>query len=146
MKPDVIFALEGAMWPALLVAGNGVVLMSNQAAHDVFTTSLEGDPVQFAAIWAPENGNSAAVFMTQWETTRLPLLDLKFRGPTGSEKIYSTAVSLLESGGNKWFVFQLLSVVKPALKRMTESGTEFHAAPIDSAALKQRLAALLQEP
>ena len=145
MKPEVIFALEGASWPALLVGGDGAVLMANPAAHEVFTTSLEGEPPQLASIWAPENGNSAAVFLTQWENTRPPLMELKFRGPTGPEKTFPTAIAMLESDGNKWFVFQLLSLPKAfASHRPVESVTEFRAAPTGDAALKQKLDCVMQ--
>jgi len=139
-KPEVIFALEGAAWPALLVAGNGAILMSNPAARETFAGSLEGEPPQLASIWAPENGNSAGVFLEQWEAKPTPVLPLKFRGPTGPEHTYTTSIAKLENNGNKWFVIQLLNPVKgtPALHPAESSG-EFH-----DVALKQKLDCVLQ--
>ena len=143
IKPEVIFALENAAWPALLVAGDGAVLMANQAANNLFTSSLEVDPPQLASIWAPENGNSAAVFLTEWENSRQPLTELKFRPPTGSEKTFATAIAMIENDGNKWFVFQLLprNVTAP---RPVETVTELRTGPTGDAALKQKLDCVLQ--
>ena len=35
MKPEIVFGLEGAAWPALLLNANCVVLRSNTAATDM---------------------------------------------------------------------------------------------------------------
>ena len=49
MKPEVVFGLEEAAWPALLVNADGAVLMFNAAAKSVFGAALDGNP----AIWRP---------------------------------------------------------------------------------------------
>jgi hypothetical protein len=56
MKPEIVFGLEGAAWPALLLNANCVVLRSNTAATDMFGEALAGEMPQLLAIWSPENG------------------------------------------------------------------------------------------
>ena len=36
MKPEVVFGLESAAWPALLVSAGGAVLLTNAAAQKFF--------------------------------------------------------------------------------------------------------------
>jgi len=43
MKPEIIFGLESAPWPALLVDGNGVVMRANSASTTAFGGALSGD-------------------------------------------------------------------------------------------------------
>ena len=62
MKPEVVFGLENAAWPALLVNAGGVVLRANAAATKVFGAALSGDTPLLSAIWSPENGGTADRF------------------------------------------------------------------------------------
>jgi len=54
MKPEIIFGLESAPWPALLVDGNGVVMRANSAAATAFGGALSGDAPLLSAIWPAE--------------------------------------------------------------------------------------------
>ena len=142
MKPEVVFGLENAAWPALLVNVGGAVLMSNDAAKAVFGAALDGPPAQLAALWSAANGSAAADFLAQWEKSRLPQMELKFRAAGGLEKKFSTAIARLASDGGKWYVLQLLPLPEiPA--SLVESQTEFRNATGD-AALKQKLECVLQ--
>ena len=40
MKPEVVFGLENAVWPAVLVNGSGVVLLTNAAAPRLSVAAL----------------------------------------------------------------------------------------------------------
>src|ERR1035437_2594422 len=145
MKPEVVFGLESAAWPALLVNAGGAVLMFNTTASMVFGAALEGNPAQLASIWSPANGRSAADFLAQWEISPVPPAELKFRAVGSPEKKFSTAMALLANEGGKWFVLQLLSLPEiPATAKPAESQMEFRNAPTGDAALKQKLDCVLQ--
>lgn len=65
MKPDVVFGLENAAWPALLVNAGGSILLANAAAKTTFGAGIGADAAQLASIWSPENGGSAADFLSR---------------------------------------------------------------------------------
>jgi signal transduction histidine kinase len=145
MKPEVVFGLEGAAWPALLVSAGGAVLLSNAAAQKLFGLSPDDDTAQLGAFWAPENGSLATDFLMHWETSPALLTDLQFRTAGGAIKNFSTAIALLANGENKWFVLQLLPHMEhqhPA--GHLESTGESKTTPTGDAALKQKLDCVLQ--
>ena len=62
MKPEVVFGLEGAAWPALLLNAGGVVLRANAAGTNTFGAALAGESPPLSAIWSPENGQKPEEF------------------------------------------------------------------------------------
>ncbi len=144
MKPEVVFGLDNAAWPAMLVNGGGAVLMHNSAAQALFGAALNGDPADLAKIWSPANGSQAVKFLESWEKSHLTPVDLKFLAAGGIEKKFSTAVAMLASDGNKWYLLQLLTLHElPVGGKPPESNTEFRNATGD-VALKQKLDCVLQ--
>ncbi len=144
MNPEVVFSLDNAAWPALLVNAGGAVLMANAAAKTLFGAALNGSPADLAAIWSPANGPQAAGFLAMWEKSPTNTVDLKFRAAGGVEKKFTTAIAVLVNGSDKWFVLQLLTLPEPApVAKPVESNTEFRTATGD-AALKQKLDCVLQ--
>jgi len=151
MKPEVVFGLEGAGWPALLVNAGGAVLMSNSKAQTTFGSALDGNPAQLSAVWAAENGKTIADFLGAWEKAPVAATDLKFRTSAGV-KNFSTAIAALANDGNKWFVFQLLPapvpvalpLVVPAATKLSEAIVDAKISPTGDAALKQKLDCVLQ--
>jgi signal transduction histidine kinase/CheY-like chemotaxis protein len=147
MKPEVVFGLDDAAWPALLVNAGGAVLMFNSAARGVFGAALDGNPPQLASLWpanANANGPGAVGFLEQWEKTQSTPVDLKFCAASGDEKKFSTAIAMLSGEGNKWFLLQLFSQPEaPAGKKLVELNTEFRNATGD-VALKQKLECVMQ--
>jgi two-component system cell cycle sensor histidine kinase/response regulator CckA len=145
MKPEVVFGLDNAAWPALLVNGGGGVLMFNAAAQALFGAALNGNPPSLTAIWSSANGAPAAGFLASWEKSAVTPIDLKFRAAGGIEKNFSTAIAMLASDGNKWFLLQLLTLheLPAAGGKPVESNTDFRNATGD-AALKQKLDCVLQ--
>ena len=107
MKPEIVFGLEGAAWPALLVSASGVILRANTAALNVFGTPLKNDSATLAEIWSNENGGTEGNFLMLWEQSPTPTADLKFRTANGTVK-FTVAVCVFTKDGNKWFVLQLL--------------------------------------
>jgi len=144
MKPEVVFGLDNAAWPALLVNAGGTVLMSNAAAKALFGTLVQDGRTGLAALWSPANGNTAETFLASWEKTRPTSVELKFSVPGGVEKKFSAAIAVLANDGNKWFLFQLLNLPQAAaVVKSPELNTEFRNAMSD-AALKQKLECVLQ--
>ncbi len=145
MKPEVVFGLEGARWPAMLVNAGGAVLMSNAAAQTSFGSALSGNPAQLSAVWATENGKTIADFFVAWEKSPSVSADLKFRTSDGV-KNFSTAIAALSNDGNKWFVLQLLPAIAAPVTatKLSESVVEAKAIPTGDAALKQKLDCVLQ--
>jgi signal transduction histidine kinase len=107
MKPEVVFGLESAAWPALLLNAGGVVMRANPAAAGVFGVALSGDAPKLSEIWSGENGIAPEDFLAMWEQTPSATMDLRFRTANGSLK-YTTAVCIFNNNGSKWFVLQLL--------------------------------------
>ena len=141
MKPEVVFGLENAAWPAVLVGAGGGVFLTNAAAKSVFGTALNGDLANLAAVWAPENGGSAADFLTRWEQAPAPSGTLKFRTASGTTLPFFTSVCLFHNDGKKWFVLQMLpNAVPPPPGSVPEN---LATMPGD-AALKQKLDCVLQ--
>ena len=73
MKADVVFGLENATWPALLVNTGGAVMLTNSAAKSVFGAALAGNPPQLAAVWAAENSGTSADFLKSWLQSPVPV-------------------------------------------------------------------------
>ena len=141
MKPEVVFGLENAVWPAVLVNASGAVSLTNAAGKNVFGPALSGDAANLAAVWAPENGGSATDFLARWEQSPSASGILKFRTARGVMP-FLTSVCQFNHDGKKWFVLQLLPGDAPtAPATATESLAA--AAPGD-AALKQKLDCVLQ--
>lgn len=139
MKPDVVFGLENAAWPALLVNASGEVVLTNVAAKNLFGAALAGNPAPLAPVWAAENGGSPAEFLTRWEQSPTATGILKFRVANGTVTPFTTAICQFTSDAKKWFALQLLPGVQvppPAPAAPT--------APVSDVALKQKLDCVLQ--
>jgi hypothetical protein len=113
MKPEVVFGLEGAAWPALLVSAGGSVLRANSSAMKVFGPALAGESPPVAGIWSPDNGGTDGQFLMLWEQAPTPTADLKFR-TTGGVVKFTVAICTFNKDGSKWFVLQLLPLVEPS--------------------------------
>ncbi len=110
MKPEIVFGLENAVWPALLVGASGHVLRTNPAGMTAFGDALAGDAPNLAAVWSPENGVPPEDFLMLWETSPMTVTDLKFRTANNQTTKFTVAISTFDREGNKWYVFQLLPV------------------------------------
>ena len=84
MKPEVVFGLENATWPALLVNTAGAVMLANAAAKNVFGAALTPPAAQLATIWSPENGGGATEFVSLWQQSPAAVSTLKFKTSSGA--------------------------------------------------------------
>src|ERR1700744_3395558 len=139
MKPEVVFGLENATWPVLLVNPAGLVLLTNGAAKNVLGAALNGTAAQLAAVWATENQGNPEDFLRLWLQSPLPVKALKFKTASGTTATFTTALSQFNHDGKPAIIMQLLSGaggIEPApdAKPVTEG----------DAALKQKLDCVLQ--
>ena len=141
MKPELVFGLENAAWPAVLVDAGGVVCLTNAAAKNAFGAAVSGERVHLDALWAKENGFSAADFLARWEQSPTATGVLKFRTQTGAATPFLTAVCRFNSDGKKMFVLQLLPGEVPVAPAPAAS---VPATASGDAAMKQKLDCVLQ--
>ena len=145
MKPDLVFTLEHAGWPALLVDGAGVVYRANHAAVRTFGPALEGSSPRLLAIWSPENTVTAEQFLAQWERSPSTVVAVKFRGKGGNTLPETVSVCSFSREGQKFFVLQLLpEKPTPAAEPRTHSveATLAHKQKLDCALQMARTVAL----
>jgi signal transduction histidine kinase len=137
MKADVVFGLENATWPCVVVHTAGGVAHTNAAAKKLLDASLSGDAPQLAAIWSPENGSTAADFLKLWLQSPVAVSGLKFKTAGGGSAAFTTAISEFTDGEGKMVLLQLLSAAAGA-------GEGAKVATEGDAALKQKLDCVLQ--
>ena len=113
MKPDVVFGLEGAAWPALLLDTDYRVLRANSAAAGFFGAAISSGTPPLSAIWPADNGMPPEKFFDHWQKSPAPTVDLKFCTAVGKTVIFTAAICLFDSEGRNWFVLQLLPFVDP---------------------------------
>jgi signal transduction histidine kinase len=142
MKAEIVFALENAAWPALLVNAMGQVLMSNAAARTFFGAGLEAEAPSLAPFWSPKNETQFAGYLAWWEHSKPSPVELTFRSAGCVDKRFSVPIALLANEDGKWFLLQLLPLPELTPKPL-EMSTEFRNATGD-AALKQKLDCVLQ--
>lgn len=138
MNSEVVFGLENAAWPVLLVGANDAILLANAAAKNLFGAVLSGQHTELAAIWAPENDGEPVGFLGRWEQSPTPACILKFRVENGAVLAFTTTICQFTSDGKKLFTLQLL----PALGAL--SSPETKATSGGDTAMKQKLECVLQ--
>ena len=135
MKPEIVFGLESAAWPSLLVDAGGVMLRANVAATAAFGAAIGGGGAQLSSIWAPENGAAVEQFLAQWEKSPTSVMNLKFRTAFAGTVNYLTAICTFTRDGQKWFVLQLLPVATPIVPVATPAAN----LPLRRCRLQRRL-------
>jgi signal transduction histidine kinase len=137
MKSSLVFPLENAAWPALLLDAATTVCRANPAAIRLFGPALEGSTALLSAIWA-DNSVSPQQFLVQWERSPAQTVSLKLRARGGSALLVSASICSFTKEGQKFFLIQGLPEAVPAA---TEA-----VAPSSDASLahKQKLDCALQ--
>lgn len=151
MTSEIVFGLESATWPALLVDARGAVVRANASALGAFGPALNGSNPPLASIWPSENRETVEQFLTRWEQTPVATATLKFQTAAGTAADFSTAICSFNKDGRKWFVFQMISIAAPAAPTapaadpLTSTPAATNGAAPDVAALhKQKLDCALQ--
>src|SRR6185436_15754160 len=126
MKTDVVFQLEGAPWPALLVTLAGVVEDTNPAAQAFFGDRLAAK--EFSALGDGETAGSG--FLALCTQLATPVMPLKFRGRDGNVMTFNTAISPLNLSGTRYFLFQLYPLT------LAGGNTSFRTADVRGASVE----------
>jgi signal transduction histidine kinase len=113
VKPEVIFGLEGAAWPALLLDAGYLILRANTAATGVFGAAISSTSPHLSAIWPAENGGSPEQFFANWQQSPTPTGNLLFRTASGATVKFTAAICAFNNQDKKWFVLQLLPFAEP---------------------------------
>lgn len=138
MKFDVVFALDNAGWPALLLDGTGTILRTSQSAVRVFGPVLEGAAPRLSALWPPDSNATAEQFLAHWERSPTAVLSLRFRIKGGNVGTFPVSICSFTKDGQKYFVVQLLP-------ESATAGEEVKGASAESSlAQKQKLECALQ--
>ncbi len=144
MKPDAVFLLENAGWPALLVDAAGKILRANEAAVKVFGPTLEGGSSLLSTIWSPENGNAVEPFLAEWERAPSSPMTLRFQVKSGTMAAFSASICALTKDEQKFFLFQLLPESAQGADPKGQSGDSviIHKQKLDCALQLARTVAL----
>lgn len=135
MNSEIVFGLESASWPTLLVDAKGAVLRVNVAATSVFGAAVSGSSPHLSAIWPGENGESSEDFLKRWDQAQKPMVNLKFREASGATANYSVSICGVTKDDQRWYVLQLLPPVVAATPAVEDPSSQ---------AVKQRLECALQ--
>lgn len=136
MKSEVVFALEEAEWPALVVDGSGVICHANKLAISLFGPSLASGSAPLLAIWSPENTQAVEEFLATWQggpATRIPI---KFQTAAGALMTYAASICAYGEGEQIRFLLQLF--------KENSGATAKNPAPDGTLAHKQKLDCALQ--
>jgi signal transduction histidine kinase len=144
MKPEVVFGLESASWPALLLNAGSVVVRTNAAATAAFGAALTGEAPTLSAIWLPENGGTPEEFLARCEQLSKPTTDVRLRTANGATTKFTAAVCAFSRDGARWYVLQLLPAVERTPGPAGASDESKTAPDAGAASLKQKLDCALQ--
>ncbi len=121
MKLDVLTALAGAGWPALLTDGAGVILQANPAAEAAFGPAA-APGAALSAIWLAENDVSPAGLLARADGPAVNVLPIKLLGAGGVPAAYSACVCSATDNLQKRFLVQLLPPAPEARSAAAEAG------------------------
>jgi two-component system cell cycle sensor histidine kinase/response regulator CckA len=150
VSAEIVFGLESAAWPALLVDPRGFIVRANSAAVGAFGEILKGTSPPLAAIWALDNKEKVDDFLAHWQQTPAATVNLKFQMAGGLVAEHLTSVCSFAKDTHKWFVFQLLPTApsapapSPTPVAVSKPGPTTSDAGMDALLHKQKLDCALQ--
>lgn len=158
MKSDIVFVLENANWPALLVDAASTILRANQAALNAFGPALDpalrrsaSNPTAegaqsagplLSAIWSPENGRTAEQFLAQWERSPFPPTALRFHVQGGGMATFATSICSFTKEAERWFILQMFPETVLSAGNLGHDTTIIHKQKLDCALQMARSVAL----
>jgi two-component system, cell cycle sensor histidine kinase and response regulator CckA len=136
MKTDVVFALEEAEWPVLLVDGSGIICHANKSAVNLFGPVLASGSAPLMEIWSPENSQRVEEFLAMWEGAPATRIPIKFQTAAGALVSYSALICAYSHQEQILFLLQLFqdNTSAPAeVKSVTAEGNPAHKQKLDRA-------------
>jgi len=109
MKPDVVFALEEAEWPVLLVDGSGVICHANKSAISLLGPALASGTAPLMEIWSPENSQRVEEFLATWEGAPATRIPIKFQTAAGELVSYGASICAYSQEEQLFFLLQLFN-------------------------------------
>jgi CheY-like chemotaxis protein len=107
MKSEVVFALEEAEWPVLLVDGSGVICHANKLAVILFGPALANGSAPLMGIWSLENSQRVEEFLATWEGAPATRIPIKFQTAAGALVSYAASICSYGEEGEIRFLLQL---------------------------------------
>src|SRR6516225_6325869 len=101
MKSDLVFPLESAAWPALLLDGSGTVCRANRAAQTLFKPALDAAQPALSHIWSPQNNATAQQFLQKAETSPTAAVPLRFLREGGESILCLASLCAFGDNGHK---------------------------------------------
>lgn len=144
MKQELVFGLENANWPAMLIDSHGNIKRASTGAIAIFGKGLESGSTNLSTIWSNENEVSSAQFIAQLERAVQPHHNITYVVAGGAHVPFSTNICSMTREGVKYFIFQLLPETISS-KDEGKSKTEIQARDTDFVSIhKQKLECALQ--
>jgi len=106
MKPEFVFCLENASWPALLVDGTATIRKASSGAKSTFGGSLDAEPTLAGSLWAKENEGTAEQFVSRLQRQSTQSTVLKLRMKDGTVSAFQTWISRMDTAAGPYFIFQ----------------------------------------
>lgn len=109
---ELIFVLNNAEWPVLLLDGEAKICFRNPAAAAVFGVQPESGEPPLAEIWSPDNPFTPQSFLADWVHTSRGMTPLIFRCLGGAES-YLVTLCAFDFEDRSLYVLQLLPPPPP---------------------------------
>ena len=133
MKSEVVFALEEAEWPALVVDGSGVICHANRLALGLFGPALASGSASLMAIWSPENKQAVEEFLATWHGAPGTRISIKFQSVTGDTVTFAASICAYGEGEQIRFLLQLFKETAEPVKGPFADANLAHKQKLDCA-------------
>ncbi len=110
MKPDLMFVLDNAGWPGLLVNESGNILRANPAALQTFGPLGEGSVSLNASIWFKGNSSTAEAFLASAARGQTSVTIVKLRQKDGTIGTFQGVGCSFQRDGKNACLIQFLPV------------------------------------
>ena len=138
---ELVFILNDADWPVLLVDAEGQIHHSNAAAIAVFGAPAKSGTGRLTDIWSAGNTATPKDFLADWSRAAHGTAPLKCRGQNGNPILFIPSLCSFTHDNRELFLLQLLP---PPLPKEEQPATT-HADPGNTAIIqKQKLDCALQ--